>query len=240
LASSSEARGLAAEIKEVAKKSGAGLVGIVSANAVDSYPSLWVGWTIKEHTKKTYDVLPDAKSIVVMGYHVWDDMLELAIRKGQEWIYPGYLPLDTLTLAVSSHLKKKGYKAVYARSISHKRLAQLAGFGSYGKNALIINPVFGPWIRLSAVLTNAEMQADKPFEQDLCGDCEACLGACPVGALMPYKVDDRKCMLGAHLMDGLGLDYRKMWEKYEPAFTKNSHLMCIECQKACKYGKDKH
>ena len=156
MTSSSEARGLAAEIKEVAKKSGAGLVGIVSANAVDSYPSLWVGWTIKEHTKKTYDVLPDAKSIVVMGYHVWDDMLELAIRKGQEWIYPGYLPLDTLTLAVSSHLKKKGYKAVYARSISHKRLAQLAGFGSYGKNALIINPVFGPWIRLSAVLTNAE------------------------------------------------------------------------------------
>jgi epoxyqueuosine reductase QueG len=92
---------------------------------------------------------------------------------------------------------------------------------------------------LAAVLTNAELQADKPYERDLCGDCEACLRACPVGALTAYKVDNRKCMLGTHLTDRPEFDYRKVWEKYEPAFTKNSHLMCMKCQKACKYGRDK-
>jgi len=235
----SEAEKLAAEVKEDALKSGASLVGIVSANAIDAFPAIWVGWSIQEHTKKTSEVMPDAKSVVVMGYHVWDDMLELAIRKGDGWVYPGYFPLDVLTLSISHHLQKKGYKTAYARSIPHKRLAQLAGFGNYGKNALIVNPKFGPWIRLAAVLTNAEMKADKPFEGDLCGDCEECVKACPVGALTPYKVDDRKCMLGAHLMDRPSYDYRNEWSKYEPSSTKNSHLMCMECQKACRYGKSR-
>lgn len=34
--------------------------------------------------------MADAKSIVVLGYHIWDDMLELAIHKGEKWAYPEY------------------------------------------------------------------------------------------------------------------------------------------------------
>lgn len=234
----SEAGKLTANVKEVAVKSGASLVGVVSANAIDAFPPIWVGWTIQEYTKKASEVMPETESVVVMGYHVWDDMLELAIRKGEEWIYPGYLPLDVLTLTVSHYLQKKGYKTAYARSISHKRLAQLAGFGNYGKNALIVNPVFGPWIRIAAVLTNAELTADNPFEQDLCQDCENCIKACPVGALTPYKVDDQRCMLGVHLAKE-DPNYRDFWKKYEPSLTKNAHIMCTECQKACRYGKSK-
>ena len=239
MGAASEGEKLGAEVKEDALKSGASLVGIVSANAIDALPPIWVGWTIQDYTKKTSETMPDAKSVVVLGYHVWDDMLELAMRKGDDWIYPGYFPLDVLSLATSHRLQKKGYKTAYPRSISHKRLAQLAGFGNYGKNALIVNPEFGPWIRLTAVLTNAEMKTDRPFEGDLCGDCEECVKACPVGALTPYKVDDRKCMLGAHLMDKPSYDYRSEWSKYEPSYTRNSHLMCMECQKACKYGKSR-
>jgi epoxyqueuosine reductase QueG len=238
LGANSEAGKLTANVKEVAVKSGASLVGVVSANAIDGFPSIWVGWTIQEHTKKVSEVMPETKSVVVMGYHVWDDMLELAIKKGEEWIYPGYLPLDVLTLAVSHYLQKEGYKTAYARSISHKRLAQLAGFGNYGKNALTVNPVFGPWIRIAAVLTNAELIADNPFEQDLCQDCENCIKACPVGALTPYKVDDQRCMLGVHLAEE-DPKYHDFWKKYEPSLTKKSHIMCTECQKACRYGKNK-
>jgi epoxyqueuosine reductase len=229
---------LTQEAKEVAFKSGASLVGVVSASSIDAFPPIWVGWTIREYTKKTSEVMPGARSIVVIGYHVWDDMLELAIRKGREWVYPGYLPLDVLTLNVSHYLQNRGYKTAYARSIPHKRLAQLAGFGNYGKNALIVNPVFGPWIRIAAVLTDAELTADKPFEQELCRDCEDCMKACPVGALTPYKVDDKRCMLGVHLAEE-DPKYHDLWKRYEPSLTKNSHLMCTECQRACRYGKNK-
>jgi epoxyqueuosine reductase len=240
LKADSEAKQLAEEIKEVALKAGADLVGIVSASAIDALPSIWVGWTVQEYTKKTTDIMPDAKSIVVIGYHVWDDMLEIAIRKGEKWVYPGYFPLRILLLTVIHHLEKKGYKAVASGLLSYKRLAQLAGFGNFGKNALIINPSFGPWIRLAQVLTDAEMTPDKPFDKDLCGDCENCIKACPVGALTPYRVDDTKCLIGVHLVGKEISKYAEELERYEPSLTKNSHLMCTECQKACKYGKEKH
>lgn len=190
-------------------------------------------------TKKTKDILPDAKSVVAIGYHVWDDMLELAIRKGQKWVYPGYLPLEGLERTVAEHLEKHGYKAVPAYELSLKRTAQLAGFGNYGKNALIISPVFGPWMRLATVLTNAEMIADKPFEKDLCGTCDRCIKACPAGALTPYKVDFQKCLVGIHLKDEERFRRTDEWKRYEPSLTANSHLMCLECQKSCRYGKAK-
>ncbi len=236
----SDAEQLASEIKEVALEDGADLVGIVSASAIDALPSIWVGWTYQERTKKTTDVLHDAKSVVLIAYHVWDDMFELAIRKGEEWAYPCYFPLRTLRLRVVHHLEKKGYKAVAPGLLSYKRLAQLAGFGNFGKNALIINPTFGPWIRLTAVLTNAEMTPDKPFNKDLCGDCEKCIDACPVKALTPYKVDDTKCLVGVHLTGKEISKYAEELKLYEPSLTKNSHLMCTECQKACRYGKERH
>jgi epoxyqueuosine reductase QueG len=236
----SEADRLAAEIKEVALKSGASLVGIVSAEAYDALPKIWVGWTIKEYTKKTTEVMSDAKSIVVIGYHVWDDMLELAIRRGENWAYPGYFPLDYLEQKVANCLERKGHETRAFYSGSCKRLAQLAGLGNYGKNALIINSVFGPWIRLTPVLTTVELTSDRPFEENLCDGCESCIEACPVGALTPYRVDDSKCLVGRHIADKENYEQDEKLRKYEPSFTKNSHLMCIECQKACRYGKEKH
>lgn len=230
---------LVAEVKQTALNYGASLAGIVCAKTVDSFPSIWVGWEQQHYTRKTTEIMPDAKSVVVMAYHVWDDMLELAIKKGEEWIYPGYLPLDTMTVAIKKLLEERGYHTTYASSISHKRLAQLAGFGNYGKNSLIINPVFGPWLRFAAVLTNAELLTDKPFERDLCGDCEACIRACPAGALTPYKVDDSKCLLGIHISNKEGFEQNPKWMEIEPSSTKNSHLMCMRCQKSCRYGRDK-
>jgi len=207
---------------------------------IDSFPVIKVEWKIREYTKKTTDIMPDAKSIVVVGYHVWDDMLELAIRKGDRWVYPGYLPLMACEQAVRNYLEKNGYRAVANPPLSQKRLAQLAGFGNYGKNALIISPTFGPWLRLATILTNAEMIPDEPFEQNLCGNCEECVKACPVGALVPYKVDASKCLLGIHLLEKERFELNEEWTKYEPSLTKNSHLMCTACQKACKYGRELH
>ena len=227
---------LTSEIRKVALDSGADLFGIVSAEMIDASPRIWVGWKYQEYTKKATDIFPDAKSVVVIGHHLWDDMLELAIRKDEAWVYPGYFPLRVSRLAVMNYLERNGFKAVPADGLSYKRLAQLAGFGNYGKNALIVNPAFGPWIRIATVLTNAVLVTDKPFEQDLCGDCEECVKSCPVGALTPYKVDDEKCIVGIHLLDKEGFEHNKEYENYEQPLTANSHLMCMACQKACKYG----
>lgn len=233
----SEPEKLSREVKEFATKSGANLVGVVSAAAIDALPPVYVGFTIRAYTKKTVETMPDAKSVVVMGYHVWDNMLELAIKKGERWVYPGYFPLSVIALRVTQFLEARGFKAISFFSGSYKRLAQLAGFGNYGKNALVINPTFGPWIRLAPILTNAEMTTDKPFEGELCGACDECVKACPVNALTPYKVDDTKCLVGVHLLGEEASKYGEVLRRFEPALSKHSHLMCMECQKVCKYGK---
>jgi len=231
---------LTAEVKETALKVGADLVGVVSAETIDAFPRHWVGWKIQEYTQKTTEIMEGAKSVIMLGYHVWDDILEVALRKKETWVYPGYFPLSTVTREVAFYLEKKDYEAIVSPSrLPYKRLAQLAGFGAFGKNSLIINPNFGPWIRLGAVLTNAEMVVDKPFEEDLCGNCENCVDACPVNALTPYKVDSENCLVGSHLLDQKisKTDLSMILSRYEPTLTKNSHLMCMECQKACKFGR---
>jgi epoxyqueuosine reductase len=180
------------------------------------------------------------KSVVVIGYHVWDNMLDLAIKKEERWVYPSHISLAIIAQTVADQLEKNGYNVASLSSLTYKRLAHLAGLGNYGKNSLIINPVYGPWIRLTAVLTSAELVSDKPFEQDLCGHCDLCLKACPMGALTPYKVDDSRCMVGVHINAKERFESNQKLREYEPSFTKNSHLMCTECQKVCKYGKEKH
>ena len=85
---------LTSGVREVALDSGGDLVGIVLAETIDSSERIWVGWKYQEYTKKTTDIMSDAKSVVVIGFNVWDDMLELAIRKGEKWVYQEYFHLQ--------------------------------------------------------------------------------------------------------------------------------------------------
>jgi len=125
---------LTTEVKETALKVGADLVGVVSAETIDAFPQHWVGWKIQEYTQKTTNIMEDAQSVVMLGYHVWDDILEVALHKKETWIYPGYFPLSTITQNVAFWLERKGYKAIaFPSKLPHKRLAQLAGFGAFGK-----------------------------------------------------------------------------------------------------------
>jgi epoxyqueuosine reductase len=143
------------------------------------------------------------------------------------------------TTRISSFLRNLGFKTiVYPELLPQKKMAQLAGMGNFGKNTLVVNPRYGPWIRLHSVLTDAEMVFDKPFEMDLCGDCLKCVKACPVGALKPYVVDPDKCLLGIDDFKRKNPEIKPIFDKYVPRITRNSYLMCMACQRACPYGKE--
>lgn len=151
------------------------------------------------------------------------------------------------------HLQAKGLDARVADDrLPKKQMARLAGFGNYGKNALLITPQYGPWIRLGAIVTNVEFAYDEPFDKDLCGDCDKCIKACPTGALTPYRVDYSMCLVNpssddwARLISGElkyseklgktpGID--SIFDLHSPRFTENSRLMCTTCQRACPYGR---
>ena len=215
---------LTEEIKRRAIAYGADLVGIVSAEAIDAVPRHWVGWDYQAYTRKSADYMEGSRSVIVLGFQAWDDVHEIQIRRRGVWEYVAYQRMRLYARRLLRHIQGLGYRGmVYPELMSQKRMAQLAGLGSFGKNSLIINPRYGPWIRLQSILTSAELVPDAPFDEDLCVDCEACIRACPVGALTPYTVDADLCSGRLNQM---------------PPFTENSSLMCTECQRACPYGRE--
>ena len=226
------------EVKGVALSSGAELVGIISTESIDTVPGHWVGWEVQEYTKRSTDFMDDPRSIVVLGYHAWDDVHEIAIHKGGKTEYPAYHRMRLFARRALRYLQSLDYKAViYPYLLSQKKMAQLAGLGSFGKNSLIINPKYGPWFRLQSILTDAELVSDAPFEEDLCGDCEDCIEACPVDALTPYKVDPDKCLIGVYMSIRDDLKFQPILTEHMPRLTENSVLMCTTCQKVCPHGK---
>lgn len=66
---------------------------------------------------------------------------------------------------------------------AHKRAATCAGLGWIGKSGLAVNPTFGCRLTWATVLTDAPLQPADPIRESDCGACEACVRACPVGAI---------------------------------------------------------
>jgi epoxyqueuosine reductase len=81
-------------------------------------------------------------------------------------------------LAVPATHNGEGDAAV---GFSHKAAATSAGLGWIGKTALFVSTRFGPAVRLATVFTDLELPPAQPLRQGRCGDCRACVDACPAG-----------------------------------------------------------
>ena len=63
--------------------------------------------------------------------------------------------------------------------LPHKTAATRAGLGWIGKCALLVTREYGSAVRITTVLTDASMTTGQPVNTSLCGECTACVDACP-------------------------------------------------------------
>ncbi|MBI2911929.1 MAG: tRNA epoxyqueuosine(34) reductase QueG [Chloroflexi bacterium] len=75
-----------------------------------------------------------------------------------------------------------------------RAVAERAGIGWFGKNANLLTRGQGSWVFLGMLATTRELPPDAPLRKS-CGACQACLPACPTGAIVaPSVIDNARCI----------------------------------------------
>ena len=241
---------LTQDLKHKAIEVGFAVVGISNPNMLRDLPYGWVGKV--SNLRSLEEELLTVKSVVLMGFNAWDRALNLAVDSPNWRGYGMHMPDELLehyqfyyeimknkAWVVVDHLRKRGFESLFSLAIPLKTAAVKCGLGYQGKSTLLITPSHGPRVRLISVLTTAELDIDEPFKEDLCGDCEKCVTACPSKALEPYKLKIERCMTysaeSPHSLD-VADDVRRLERRLVQRPTPNSYIECTTCIEVCPIG----
>ena len=154
-------------------------------------------------------LMSEAKSVIMLGLNYGPESDPLAAlkradraaisvyarRRDYHDVIKGKLKQLAAFLVAEAHPDETGVKVfVDTAPLMEKPLAALAGLGWQGKHTNLVSREFGSWLFLGAILTDLALPLDRP-ETDHCGQCRACLDACPTQAFpAPYRIDARRCI----------------------------------------------
>lgn len=137
---------------------------------------------------------------VVIGIRLSGPVLDTVVTAPTWTYYHHYrqvnTALDQAALLIAGRIQRAGYRALPVPAsqildwerlrahLSHREIAWLAGLGWRGRNNLLVTAEHGSMIRFATVLTDAPLPPPARDRLETgCGDCTACVGACPVGAI---------------------------------------------------------
>jgi epoxyqueuosine reductase len=140
--------------------------------------------------------------------------------------------LAELAQQLSERIGPFGYRVcVDSAPVLEKALARNAGLGWIGKHTNLIARDAGSYFFLGEILTDLALPTDEPASAH-CGSCEACIPACPTGAIVaPYRLDARRCI------SYLTIEHQSAIPVELRAAIGNRIFGCDDCQLVCPWNK---
>ena len=192
--------------KEEIRKYGLNLgIDVLGFTSIEDYKS--------ERSPDPRTILPDVKSIIVIGHRMIDGALESKNMRIAMIARMGVMDTSKSHLYLMSKFIEDRFKAKAAPvlssypldmeapalgllgDISLRHAAVSAGLGVFGRHNLVIHPCFGSRLSFTGILTSLHLTSDPPVTEELCNNCNLCVEACPGKALeIEGKTEELKCL----------------------------------------------
>ena len=245
------------QAKQAALAHGADLVGVVR---VDDLP---------EHSERIDRMMPGAHSVLVIATaHSLGSLRSGANELAQFDTIYAYNECARAAHAAARALESRGFLSAGVPAfipldmdkpgkgmrgeICWRRAGVRAGLGSYGESGALVTREYGQAVRLSGVVTTADLSPDAPLKEDVCDHCMRCVEACPVDALSGQgQINKKRCgnqifkfgfRYFQQVMEGMldkptealreivrGHGLREVWQ----TFMTGNYYYCFMCQCQC-------
>lgn len=227
-----------ADIRSIIDLDDIALMGVMAYDDIDEL----IECRAKERLPK------NPKSVIMFAFPYYveldDEMLDNSniCRYAMFVDYHKYIPKVLEQVVETISKKYNGEFAVFSdiSPIPEVYAGLKAGLGFLGKNGLLITKEYGSYVLLGEIVTDLEVEVDKPMLQKTCCQCMKCLFSCPNGVILSpcgnmnntsINIDYKNCLSEITQRKGeltdeeqeLMRDTKKVWG-------------CDQCQDVCPHN----
>jgi len=240
-------------IKQKAYELGFQNIGIAQAGFLEEEAPRFENWLkngyhgkmtyMENHFDKRLDptkLVPGAHSVISLSYNYYPEKQQIdntyKIAKyayGKDYHFNIKDKLRELFQFIQAEIGEiDGRVFTDSAPVMERAWARRSGIGWEGKHSLIIQKNKGSFFFLAEIISDLELEYDKPFPTDHCGRCTRCIDACPTEAILPDKtLKANQCIsyFTIELRDELPADMRGKFQDWM--------FGCDVCQDVCPWNK---